>query len=240
MKLKASALILLLSLFNHLQAGIAFSDDFNDGALGSHLDNFEGTFAETGGQLKNIYGTRSTIRTSDSDYISNDFIFESTITISSTEIAFMGMGTGAQDPNLSNEPFGAYLRMHDSTLVGGRVDLVVNSSPLSGFEFVDYGFGNFGNGTHRVRSTLTGSLLTFDIDQHYNGTFNTDASSSVDLSLFSFNSTNSHLFVGTSTSGAAYDDMLVSVSAVPEPASLSLLLLSCGSLAFFRRKRKIV
>jgi len=231
--------IALFGLGNLAYAGaISFTDDFGDGVLNPLLEDVSGVFTESGGDISNTSGLRSFIRTVASDFNTTPFVYEITINLSSTEIAFVGFGPGTPDSSFNNEPFGANFRIHSNDLASGEVHFATNTVAGGALEsFVVIGFS--GNGTHRSRVTFDGiNTLTFDYDQNFSGSFLADFSSTVALSTLPFDATNSHLFFGsTGNAITSFDNLSVSVP-VPEPGTLFLLAAGLLVGAAFRKRFK--
>ncbi|MCC7475842.1 MAG: hypothetical protein IT425_10630 [Pirellulales bacterium] len=224
-------------------AGSFFSTDFSSPTLHSELQDADSAFSISGGNtsLTSFVSptSRHYIRTVDSDYFSSptDFTYELTFTSPFSDpgvIQFIGLGDGSPT-GPSGEPGSGSLnlRIHGPNVVSGRVDLGYNGSLVPGY----MGIGYIGTtGPHRLRLSSLGSLLTFQIDVNYNGTFGADIASSIDLSnpahssiLGALNSS-SRLFFGTALPAVDYDDMLVE-SVVPEPGFAFLLFAAVGLLA---------
>ena len=97
-----------------------------------------------------------------------------------------------------------------------------------------------GNGTHRAQITKFGDTLTLSLDEDYSGgpftpDFNFSRSMSADLAFL--NSGNSRLFFGVQSGNTTFDDLTVTV--VPEPNSIPLLLLG-GAGVFLLRRLSVV
>jgi hypothetical protein len=155
-------------------------------------------------------------------------------------IAFFGLGSGAPDKDFYGEPLHAvYFRHLPGDFGDGNLNASINSAPRTVDELQPIGAS--GSGTHRVRLTKLSDLLTFEFDvDSSGGDFTRDYSKSFDLRLptFSFlNDSNSRLFFGSSqAAGGSFSEL--SISAVPEPASvLGLVGLLAGG-AFIRRRQR--
>lgn len=251
-------------------ATIGISEDFDDGALDASLEqNPAGTwaFSDDSDTLdpdeEAAPGSgRSYIRTLDSDYNTADFIAEITCTAfngSGAGIAFFGLGAGEPQDDFFDAPSAAITFENDpGNRQNGEASLVIYDGDeehqalgapvtimpekLTSFSGIDPG-----NGTHRLRLSKEGDLLTFEIDAHFaadnntpgdadGGVFDSDGSYSISLTdprLALLDDTGSRVFFGTQSGGnTSFDDL----SITPEPSSPALLALAALGLIARRRR----
>ncbi|MEO1526817.1 MAG: hypothetical protein AAFX06_15380 [Planctomycetota bacterium] len=233
---------LLFALGSSALGSITFSDDFSSGTLNSNLQqSSSGAYSIANGVIQRSGGGSQSVRTSNSNY--TDFTYELTTVFptSGFDVVHIGVGQGTPDTVGS-----MYLRYHTPGYANGRVDVRFRNG--AGVETLTQtgllGLTQF-NAPVRSRIARVGDLLTFEVDQNFNGTFVADASTSFDLSLAQFQQirtaldNQSSLYFSNAESTTTFDDLNIigtTTAAVPEPGSL----LAWGMMATVllpRRKR---
>ena len=222
-------------------AATILDENFNANTQpGSMLTSGSGVSFNSGSVAFN--GGRSYLRTTQSDFFNFDFVAEVTLSTGG-DISFFGMGAGTPAAPWS-EPDGASinLRLHPSSIAGGRSDAV--GATLVPYAFTQFNtFGYLGsNSAQRLRLTwdATTKQAQFAIDNSYNGTFVADAMSAlIDGSSLGLNGTNSSIFFG-GAGNARYDNFVITSSApVATPdsaATFGLILAGLVSLAVWKRQ----
>ena len=230
-------------------AKVAISENFSTG-LPSSLELVAG-----GGSGTQDYGVgtatfngegdqqRSMLRTIGSNYASVSFVAEVTVTVNSSgtlgsNIGFFGMGPGVPLSDSYYEPAttpSIYFSVFPFEFAGEAVRYTDNGAETTSDP------NTSGNGTHRIRMTWDAGteLMEFAIDKSYSGSFFADTTySNINGADNGFTSGNAHIFFG-GASGVQFDDLSITVSAVPEPSSFAALagLFALGTVAFRRRSR---
>jgi poly(3-hydroxybutyrate) depolymerase len=202
----------------------SFNESFSTSTLNGQLHDVSNNYIVSAGQLKHTAtnGDRTYVTTTQADLNEHDFHFG--VTINSDQggggngIAFVGFGPAVPNSGNFGEPSSSlYVRLMPPDFIG-KADLTVQGAGVADF-------GAYGGGQHRVEIIKEGDLLTFNLDRDYNGeVFFTDSTYTIDLSTLSgLDSTHSRLFFGTASNAIAFDDVVLRVTAVPEPVSLLLL-----------------
>ena len=207
-------------------AATSFTEGFSAATITSKLiapsEFVFGPNAFPVGAAQNPSGTRRYVTTAATDFNTVDFIFEITYTVNTPTAAqtpIVGFGSGAGDPNFFFEPHTSiYLRQFPDDFESGQLRLTVSSGPQippnQPPEFVISGTPGPGNGTHRVRITKVGDVITLAEDENYTGgEFTPDYSVSRSLAtdLPFLNSTNSRLFFGVQSGNTTFDNLSVVV-----------------------------
>jgi hypothetical protein len=251
-------------------ATIGISEDFDDGILDGSLEqNPAGTWGFSNDSDtadpddEAIPGSgRSYIRTTDSDYKTAEFIAEVTYTAfngSGAGIAFLGLGAAERQDDFFDAPSAAIAFENDpGNRQSGEASVVIYDgdeehqalgAPVTIMpeKLTSFAGLNPGNGTHRLRLSKEGDLLTFEIDAHFaadnntpgdadGGLFDADGSYSISLTdprLTLLDTSNSRIFFGTQAGGnTSFDDF----SITPEPTSTTLLALAALGLIARRRR----
>jgi hypothetical protein len=236
-------------------ANLSFTEDFSGGSMPSNLEttgNFDLTdnivfgdgTAKFNGQGDN---QRQYLRTTESDYFAADFVMEVTYNMSGDgwwEAAWIGMGDGTFDPGNFNGTTHPRIGVQlGGTGASGGIQLFDNAwlSP-TGAPAWDADTAFTGPKTHRVRMTYTtaNQNMSVEIDQDYaGGAFVTDISSVWTTSdngdnSGQFDASNSHIFMGAAGNGSYFDDLTVTV--IPEPATLGLVALLGGGMLWIRKR----
>lgn len=157
---------------------------------------------------------RQYVRTKDSDYNTQSFVFEGTVNISPTNswgAAFCGIGKGDGNPNHYGEPIPPSIKMNVGPTVSylsGAMDFNIEPNPDRSGIIGERIAGASGDGTHRIR--LVWNAVSHSaygqIDQNYSGgSFNADYTSSV-FTIATLNAGNSHIYFGGGNS-VAWDDL---------------------------------
>ncbi|MEM7002878.1 MAG: hypothetical protein AAF529_18980 [Pseudomonadota bacterium] len=243
-KVRALALSTMAGLFvftGTAQAAMIVVEDFNDTSLHAGLQDPANAYFQTETDIVNISNTRKNIITGDSDYNTVDFQLDLDVSLSGTDIAFIGFGEGTPH-GFWQEPLGSFFRIHTSNLVGGRVDVAVDTPQTPGFEQVQT-IGNIGgNGSHRARISKTGNLLSFQLDQFFNGVFGADGGHVIDLSSLPYDASNSRLFFGSQRSTVRFDNFNLQINSVPaavaEPNVGVLMAFGICSLLLLKRRSR--
>ena len=250
---KAGFVILIVGLAaSPCHAGVMINEDFNSGVLNSSLElTAPGSYAISGGAIRNLVNRRENVRTVDTDY--TDFTYELTVRFTNAwtqDIAFIGVGAG-QPAGVWREPGEGSInfRIHSPRLVGGRVDVQYLNEPQPAIGST-IGSAPYTNQPVRTRITRSGDLLSFELDNLYNGTFSADAATTYDLSLAQYANikaalaNESRLFFGSQYGSTQFDDMNVSVAATssnlssaPEPGSLLIWSTMLGGAGIRFRRR---
>jgi hypothetical protein len=188
---------------------------------------------------------RNYVRTSDDDYATVSFVAEITIeTTSEDQAVFMGLGAGQTalfgTPDWSTQFSSAsfWLDFSNNTFTRFRTANDVNT-------FADTGItGGLDPGLHRFRMTFdpAANSLLGEIDKNYaGGPFVADAVTNnfpIDTTtLFAADgwpSEDSRIFFG-GDDGAVFRDL--SITVVPEPGTVGLVLIGCVGLAARRWRR---
>ncbi len=206
------------------QAAALFSEDFsNAGALpGPNLVQSSGPGASFNGSNATFagVGSRSYLRTIDTDYSTTDFSALTTVTIPGGQagwgLVFFGMGTGEPDGGFYGEPRTGshiYMRPGPDDFGGGGVTITDNT--VETVASADLA----GNGTHRLRMDWdsTAQQMSYYVHQDYTGGPFVPSSSfaATNGADNGFDATNSRIFLG-GANGAAFDDFEVT-SLQPTP-----------------------
>ena len=142
------------------------------------------------------------IRTKDSDYHTQDFLFEFTIQLEESDehgdTIVVGMGSGRADLEGS-----VYMSLHPSS--SGIIDV---ASSRYGWQW-DSGREAIHPGIHRIRLISQNDELTFQVDTDYGGAFSADYETTVPLTIYGLDESNSRLFFGTVTEGATLSDFSI-------------------------------
>lgn len=246
-------------------ADLALSSDFSSGSLPAGMQDPDSAYTISGGVVFRTSSTGSAdrryIRATDTDYFSSagDFAYEISFTNLSGTIQFIGIGNGERNGAFSNEPgpasgvagtgFGALnLRIHSPDIASGRIDWAFNHGVMSE-QVLTLGIGNiFSYGTHRARISTAGDLVTLAIDENYSGSFTSTISTTIDLNLPAYAAIKTALlnearpFFGTANTGILYDDLSITVAAVPEAAAWQMfaLVTTCvASVVAWRKWRQV-
>ena len=242
----------LLTLGSSIHAAAIFSEDFDDGTLDANLEQNSAGSWTSGGDATTA--SRNYIRTVDTDYNTVDFVTEITVTINADGLgnndgnggAFFGLGDGDHQNDFYDAPTNAVVfeLFPDSFGHGDFHGIIYDgdeTEPASGGEeFWDIDESQPHNGTHRLRLSKSADVLTFEIDEFYNGTFSVDDSTTISLNatgtngLEQLDSSNSRIFFGTGHTTTSFDDFQI----IPEPASLALLALGVAGLLGRRPRRR--
>ena len=241
---------LLLGSVLPASAQVAISENFSTG-LPSSLEVVAGGGSGTqdftiGNAIFNGEGDqqRSMLRTIGSNYASVSFVAEVTVTVNSTtepygaNVGFFGMGTGVPLESAYWEPATTptiYLGASPTSFSTGAIFYNDNGTQTNPAD------STAGDGTHRIRMTWDAGteLMQFAIDQSYSGSFFADTTySNINGADNGFTSGNAHIFFG-GASGVQFDNLSITVSAVPEPSSIAALagLFALGAVALRRRPR---
>jgi len=217
-------------------SGDVFEDFDNAAENGLHpaLEDRAGSYTFSSDEAENT-GGRDFIRTRATNYNEINFKAEVTYTLTETDgqnIPFFGLGDGKPDPTEFSNPAPAFyleglnLRIEEDA-GEGIPDSVVQlfSSPP-------------GTGTHRLRIIKIDDDVTFALDADYaGGPFVSDESYTLSLSTIApfLDNTNSRIFFGSQSDDNAtvFDDF--SLTVIPEPTGLAMLL--AGLPALMRRRR---
>ena len=210
------------------------SENFDDGVLPATLElgwhdsvDFSSGAAVFAGapvpySIFDVWLYRTYVRTVGDDLYGRSFEAEITVDVGS-DIAWFGMGQGmGDDATQQAEPNGptVHLRLHPSSVAGGKVNWWVTGAGYSGVSLGEFGYP--GTGVHRLRLSYDADAQTavFEIDEDYaGGSFVADMSSPViDCSNIGFTESNARLFFGSSAQqgweasrAAVFDDLGVVV-----------------------------
>ncbi len=225
-------------LQNHLDGFYTFTagnlvenfDTATEHGLHPGLQDAAGSYRYTTDEALNI-GSRSFVRTRATNFNEVDFTAEVTVTINDTagpNIAFFGIGGGEPDATEFRNPIPAlYFETHNLRI---EVDSGANSNDAAVQFFTNVG----GLGTHRLQITKLGDDVTFSVDLNFaGGVFTADESHTVSLAALApfLDATNSRIFFGseTHTSPTTFDDLVITVAAIPEPVAAVMWLLAAAA-----------
>lgn len=258
-----SALIAVLP--QDAAANMAVHSDFSGGSLPAGMQDPDSAFTISSGAISRTSSTgpldRHYVRTTDTDYFSSagDFVYEISFTNPAGTMQFIGIGNGERNSAFANEPgpvsgaagtgFGALnLRIHSPDIASGRIDWAFNHGVPSE-QVLTLGIGNvFSSGTHRARISTVGDLVTLAIDENYSGSFTPTISTTLDLSQPAYAAiktamlNESRPFFGTANTGILYDDLSITVTAVPEAAAWQMFALTTTcvtSVVAWRKWRRV-
>ncbi len=252
--MKRTILLLVFVLVNALptEAALSFAEDFSSPTISSNLvapsEFLFGPDASPVGTAQNPSGTRRYVTTVATDFNTVDFIFEITFSVNTptpAQTAFVGFGSGIDDPNFFSEPHSSiYLRQFPDDFESGQLRLTISTGaqipPNQPPELIMSSTPGPGNGTHRAQIKKVGDLVTLSLDEDYaGGAFTADyaATRSMGADLAFLNSANSRLFFGVQSGNTTFDNLTVTV--VPEP-STALFGLGLLLTTFQHRRRKAV
>lgn len=218
------------------RAATSFIEEFSAASINSNLDApSEFVFGQNSSPMftaQNTSGIRRYVTTKDTDFNTVDFTFQITFSVNSptaTQTAFIGFGSGLEDPNFFSEPHTSiYLRQFPDDFEAGQLRLTISNSaqtpPNQPAESTLSAPTGPGNGTHRVQIAKVGNIVTLSLDEDYGGgAFEPNFTASRDMAadLPFLDSTNSRLFFGVQGGNTTFDNLTVDV--VPEPSSLFFL-----------------
>lgn len=232
---------------SQLRADVMFTENFNDGMFGTHLTNQGGNQIIDGKVYTSVTTTseRNVVATNDSDYAtsSKDWTYtlyvDNSDTVSKHYVRF-GIGSAAPAAGAWGDN-GMWFYEPTNSLY---LSIDMNASPYT-VALLSGGANGFPTTVATLQTGLAtegiarlkkvGGNLTFGWDQGSTGTF---VESTVSISSYSFLATSSKLFFGVYEGAAtSYADNF-SVTAMPEPTTLSLLISGLlGLLAYAWRKR---
>ncbi len=220
----------------------SFTEGFSNSTMTSQLIDVKGNYITTSGQLRHrsdTEGDRSYVRSAQTDLGSHDFTFEVTVNSAAgaaggNGISFIGFGSGDANPGFFNEPANSIVVHLYAPDYNPKTTLTIPGQS-------EITLGSASGGQHRVQFVKLGDLLTINFDADYNGeVFFKDYSYTVDLSTLSgltLDDTNSRIFFGTASNVIGFDDVMLRVNAVPEPATLALLVM--GMPLVMRTRRRV-
>ena len=244
----AAGVLCLLGTAGMASGATFFTEDFSDNSaspnmslgtpFGTPTTDFTGDF--TINEPSNLSdGERIYLGTNDTDYSAVDFIFEAEVTYPSVYTGggnaawgwgFFGMGSadasaGNFEPDTTNR-LATMFAASSGTLYSK--DLGVQGTQVTGLT------GLLGS-THLVRLTWdsTTKMGLFEFDLGNNGSI--DESFTIDGSNNGFDATNSQLYLGGGR-GITWDN--ISVTVVPEPNSMTILVLACLGITIGVRRRR--
>ena len=171
-----------------------FSDDFNDATLAADWEVAPGSSAPTETTTITTNG-RHYVRSVAGTWDTLDFVATIEMTNAGTSNAFFGLGPATKSSHFG-EPQGVYLRFSPNQGATLTIRDVTGLTPQ------EAGFGGTYDSPYAVRMTKSGTTLTFELDELYDGTFAADHSGSVDLTGADFGGA-AHLFFGE---GQAWDN----------------------------------
>lgn len=255
----AIALLVTLGLVGAASANLSFTEDFSGALMPANMETTGGFNAGTTppiafGGTALFTGTfddqRQYLRTVESDYYAQDFTMEVSYFMNGGgwwEAAWIGMGTGTTDGPF-NSPGGDWIGVEFSGDGGANGVWLKDggwaAGPGAPMWDVDTSLSVNGAATHRFQFTYTAAIqnMSVAIDFDYaGGAFVADATSVWTTSSDGnnadenqFNASNSHLFMGTAGNGSYFDDL--SVTVVPEPATLGLFGLLGGAMLWIRKR----
>jgi hypothetical protein len=230
------------------RAQSSVNETFSGPTLSSDLELSLADSFSFNGVATNTANTRAYIRTVATNFNTVDFSLAVTYTISPGAggggTAFFGLGSGAPDGSHYGEPLTAgYMRSKPDVFEPGGSQISINNGSALDESRAD--FGTLGDGTHRALITKTGNTLTFAIDagsDSLSGAFVAEFSTTLNISteLSFLNNTNSRLFVGGETTEVTFDSMVITTTAVPEPAAAGLItgFAALGLMTTARRPRR--
>jgi len=249
------ALLAALGLAGSASANLSFTEDFSGASMPSNLettgplDGTSGLIAFGGTAQFNGQGDnqRQYLRTVESDYFAADFTMEVTFHTAGDgwwEAGWIGLGAGT--PDAGN--FGGPSQPRIGIEIGG-------SGATGGVKMMDNGWLSptdapawnantafVGPTTQRYRFTYTAANqnMSVEIDQNYaGGAFVANISSVWTTSdngdnSGQFDASSSHIYFGTAGNGSYFDDL--SVTVIPEPATLGMVVLLGGGMIWIRKR----
>lgn len=213
----------------------SFATSFDGPTLDSHLEDsdrqytIDGTAHQTSKTIGGPGADRHYIRTVASSFNEVDFTYELSVFLTDRnpccdDHLFVGMGQAVASSYYGEPDNSIFINPHAANQLDGvvRFTYIVGGDPIS----IQPEIGNL-NSTreHRIRMTKQQSLLSFEVDEDFKGTFAADfTSGTVDLDDPSYaflDNRNSHLFFGTGGPMPRFDNMVVQVSSTFLPADFN-------------------
>lgn len=215
------------------QAAVSISEDFNDLALDGNLEDatvvYDYALANASLIAGNAY--RAYIRTTTTDYNTTDLTYEVSFTMAAGnhagyEMVFFGIGMADRDATYYDVPTSAYylqiweggFALNSGETAGAPTQILSKTASLLTRDT-----------EHRLRLSLNGTTVIWEIDANYTGTFAADYSVSSSLAADApfLDNTNSRLFFGAganySTVGlTSFDDVEIVAGSSSAPVAVSI------------------
>jgi hypothetical protein len=212
-----------------------FEEHFDTNVLNANLEDADNAFIIEAASIHRTAAVagRHYVRTVGSDYMSEDFVAEVSLSIGRDTIVdgvlFFGIGPGVPECDNYCEPsHGIVMRMHAfSGLATGQIHAgVFRNGPFDPVEASAFYFLSTNGGFHRASISKQGATITFAFDENCDGTFKPDATYTL-TNVFALapwlSSTNSRIFFGAGNTVDVFDDLLVysELRVTSEPAPLT-------------------